>query len=208
MLNLKPLYPAVLLSILIHGVLIMGVIAIWPHSSAKGEGTVMLLEAIDEQTQIQQSAQTASASASQSNLEPQEPSKQSPFGKKAEAQTTQSEQQSERTASQASTSNKGSLEDQSGKAPTPSSQYQQALLKHLLNKIDSAPVTGKAHVHITVISAGIATQVNIEVITGGATYKNWLRSKVLNANPFPPIPKSVTQRPFSTTLPIEHQLDK
>jgi len=207
-LKLDRLYIAILLSIVIHGVLIAGLIAVWPESSAKGDGTVMMLEAIDDQTQVQQSAQAATASQAQSNLESQEPSKQSPFGKKAQTQTTQSSQQPERTASQASTSNTGLLEDQSGQAPTPSSHYQQALLKHLLNKMDSAPVTGKANVHLTVMSAGIATQVNIEVTAGGMTYKNWLQSKVLNANPFPPIPASVTQRPFKTTLPIEHQLEK
>ncbi|MGR6874343.1 cell envelope integrity protein TolA [Pseudomonas sp. HK3] len=197
---------ALLLSIAVHGLVMIGAIWVWPSASSKGQGQVMLLEAVHEQTQEQPNTQArqTSAQSAQTNT----PSKKIALSGQQQAVKPQSSaskpQQAKQLQSKASSSNQGDLVDQSGKAQTPQEQYQQQLLKHLLNKMGSAPVTGKANIGITLMPAGVAIQVKIDVLEGSPHYQQWLQSKVLNANPFPAIPKELGVSEFKTTIPIEH----
>ena len=166
----------------------------------------MLLEAVNQQTKV--SPNSHARQASNASLQTNTQAKPSDLaGKRAQANpqsNVNKPQQTEQLQTTASSSNQGSFEDQSGKTQTPQDAYQQQLLKHLLNKMGSAPETGKANIRLTLMSAGIAIEVKIELLEGSARYQTWLKSKVLNANPFPAIPKELGQSQFSTTLPINH----
>jgi len=167
----------------------------------------MLLEAIHEQTQVQNAAASSKASkATNVNLAEEAPS-QAHGRKPKPSQTSPSAEQAQNIQADASSSNQGTLVDQSGKSPTPEDHYRQQIFKHLLNKMDSAPVNGKADISLTLIPAGIAIQIQIYVKKGGDIYGDWLRTKVLNANPFPAIPKSLRGGNFTTVIPISHETD-
>ncbi len=102
------------------------------------------------------------------------------------------------------TSNAGELVNQSGKELSAEKKYKNLVLSHFLKKAQSAPVDGAAIIHLTIIKAGIATQVSIEAIKGGERYKNWLQTQVLNANPFPPLPKHLNAAKHTLDLRISH----
>lgn len=201
---------ALVLSIAVHVLVIVGVIWVWPSASSKGQGQVMMLEAVHEQTHIQVSTRANQASEAISEISHQIKPPQKAVQENGQGQQTkptaslpQPTKIQQRQAN-ASSSNKGDLVDQSGKAQSPQEHYQQQLLKHLLNKMGSAPITGKANIKLTLMSAGIAIQVTIELIEGSPRYQQWLKSKVLNANPFPAIPKELGVSQFQTSIPIEH----
>jgi hypothetical protein len=193
-------------SIAVHGALAIGVFLVWPSASSKGEGQVMLLESINDETQVQPNTQARQAS--KLSVQTETPAKATQLnGNKSQAKPQSSLDKPQQTAqlqANASSSNQGRLVDQSGKAQSPQDAYQQRLLKHLLNKMGSAPVTGKANIQLTLMSAGVAIQVKVDLLEGSATYQQWLQSKVLNANPFPAIPKELGVSQFKTTIPIEH----
>lgn len=102
------------------------------------------------------------------------------------------------------TSNTGNLVDQSGKELSAEEKYKNLVLSHFLKKAQSAPVDGAATIYLTIIKAGIATQIRVEVIKGGSRYKNWLQTQVLNANPFPPLPKHLNTTKHTLDLGISH----
>ena len=102
------------------------------------------------------------------------------------------------------TSNSGELVNQSGKELSTEEKYKNLVLSHFLKKAQSAPIDGAAIIHLTIIKAGIATQVSIEVLKGGVRYKNWLQTQVLSANPFPPLPKHLNATKHTLNLGISH----
>ena len=169
----------------------------------------MLLEAVHEQTQIQ--VNTSQRLASASSPETQQTMKESKLdGKTKQAKPALSKpqpKQVQQVEAQASSSNKGALIDQSGKTPTPQDSYKQQLLKHLINKMEKSPVSGNAIIHLTLIPQGIAININVAVQEGGARYEQWIQQKVLNANPFPPIPKALGSGNFTTQIHIFTELD-
>ena len=191
---------------LVHGVIILALLVIWPDASSKGQGQVMLLEAVNQHTTLQPSAQPrqASEASMKTDTQSKDVNAQGERSKVKAASDISKVQQTEQRQTTATSSNQGRLEDQSGKTQTPQDAYQQQLLKHLLNKMGSAPEVGQANIQLTLMSAGIAIEVNIELLEGSATYERWLKSKVLNANPFPPIPKNLKQNQFHTQLKVNH----
>jgi hypothetical protein len=90
-----------------------------------------------------------------------------------------------------STSNKGMAFDQLGIDPTPQQQYRQLVTQHLLTKVKNSRSSGKAIIHLNILKIGIATYVKIELLEGPKSYQTWLKRQVLNANPFPVIPKNL-----------------
>lgn len=166
----------------------------------------MLLEAIHEQTQIHNAAASSKASkAANASLAEESPSA---HGRKPKPnQTSSGPNQTQNIQANASSSNQGALMDQSGQSATPEDSYNQQIFKHLLNKMDSAPVSGQANISLTLIPAGVAINIQITVKEGGDIYGSWLQTKVLNANPFPPIPKSLGGGHFTTVIPIAHQTE-
>lgn len=197
---------ALIASLVAHGLLFVAAYWVWPSASSKGEGQVMLLESIHDETQIQSQVQAHKASKLSVQTQAQ-PKAAQPKGSTESVKPSLSQnqpQQNNQPQQKASSSNQGSLIDQSGKTQTPQDAYQQALLKHLLNKMGSAPVTGKADIQLSIMSAGIAIEVQIKPIKGPIAYEKWLKSKVLNANPFPAIPKELGMSQFKTTISIEH----
>lgn len=199
---------ALMASLVAHGLLFVAVYWVWPSASSKGEGQVMLLESIHDETQIQPQIQAHKASKlsvqTQAQAKAAQPKGSTESVKPNPSLSQNQPQQNTQQQQKASSSNQGSLIDQSGKTQTPQDAYQQALLKHLLNKMGSAPVTGKADIQLSIISAGIAIEVQIKRIKGPVAYEQWLKSKVLNANPFPAIPKELGISQFKTTISIEH----
>ena len=170
----------------------------------------MLLEAVHEQTQIQ--LNTSQSLASAPSPETQQDMKEIKLnGQTKQAKPAVSKPQPKQTQqveAQASSSNKGALIDQSGKSPTPEDSYKQQLLKHLVNKMERSPVRGNAIIHLTLIPQGIAININVAVQEGGARYEQWIQQKVLNANPFPPVPKALGSGNFTTQIPIFTELDE
>ena len=102
------------------------------------------------------------------------------------------------------TSNAGELIDLSGKELTIEEKYKSLVLSHLLSKAKSAPVNGAAIIHISIIKAGIATNISIELTNGSERYKNWLQHQVLSANPFPPLPKNISVPVHKISFGISH----
>jgi protein TonB len=103
------------------------------------------------------------------------------------------------------TSNAGEQLDQSGKELSSEDKYKNLVLAHFLSKAQSAPINGEATIHITLIRAGIATQIKIEMIKGGKRYQNWLQRQILNANPFPAFPSDLKNATLQINLPIRHE---
>jgi outer membrane biosynthesis protein TonB len=201
---------ALFVSVVVHGAILVPIFLVWSSASSKGQGPVMLLEAVHEQTQIQ--VNTSQRLASASSPETQQTMKESKLeGKTKQAKPALSKpqpKQVQQVEAQASASNKGALIDQSGKSPTPEDSYKLQLLKHLTNKMEGAPINGNAIINLTLIPQGIAININVEVKDGGARYKQWVQHKVLSANPFPPIPKELGGGNFTTNIYLFHEPDE
>ncbi len=103
------------------------------------------------------------------------------------------------------TSNAGELINQSGKELTTEQEYKNQIYQHLLKKSQSAPYFGKANINLTLIKAGIATNITIELLEGSANYQKWLHLKVLSANPFPAFPKTLPGNTFTIKVKMYHQ---
>ena len=201
---------ALVVSIAVHGVFILGFFLVWPSASSKGQGQVMLLEAVHEHTKSQPNTQAQEAST-QSVQNAHKSNTVQINGKKQQAKAQSSinkPEQRQQLETKASSSNKGALVDQSGKSPTPEDSYKQQLLKHLTNKMEGAPVNGNAIIHLMLIPQGIAININIEVKDGGTRYKQWVQRKVLSANPFPAMPKVLGSGNFTTSIHLFHEPDE
>ncbi|MFT6261753.1 MAG: hypothetical protein ACJASH_002330 [Bermanella sp.] len=107
-----------------------------------------------------------------------------------------------------STSNKGITIDQSGIELTAQQLYRQLVTQHLLTKIKNSRSNGKATVHLNIMKIGIATHVKIELLAGPKSYKTWLKQQVLNANPFPVIPKSMNVTHVKLAIQVSHETEK
>ena len=103
------------------------------------------------------------------------------------------------------TNNTGEQLDQSGKELSTEDKYKGLVLNHLLKNSQSAPTHGSAKIHLTIIRAGIATQIKIELKQGSESYKAWLQRQVLSANPFPPMPKELPAQQHSLSFGISHE---
>jgi len=104
-------------------------------------------------------------------------------------------------------SNMGSDADMSGKALTAKELYQKQVLKHILKKVGSGPYFGSGMVDITLIRAGIAIQINIQLVEGSPQYKKWLNRQILSANPMPAFPRNITGSQLKLSFPIYHIKD-
>ncbi|WP_283785944.1 hypothetical protein QNI23_006760 [Bermanella sp. WJH001] len=201
---------AIFLSVAVHAAMLAAIFLVWPSASSKGQGQVMLLEAVHEQTQLQTHTPQSHASTPlpQTQKETQKTKLNGQTKQAKSAANKAQPKQVEQLQTQASSSNKGALIDQSGKSPTPEDSYKQQLLKHLVNKMEKSPVSGNAIINLTLIPQGIAININVAVQEGGARYEQWIQQKVLNANPFPPIPKALGSGNFTTQIHIFTELDE
>ena len=98
----------------------------------------------------------------------------------------------------------GSDLDLSGKELSAQARYRQRVLKHLLNNMSSAPALGSAEVKLTLMSAGVAIKVVIELSSGTEEYKQWLKWRILGANPYPSFPSEFEQSSLILSFPISH----
>ena len=73
----------------------------------------------------------------------------------------------------------GSDLDLSGKELSAQARYRQRVLRHLLSNMSSAPALGSAEVKLTLMSAGVAIKVVIELSSGTEEYKQWLKWRIL-----------------------------
>mgnify|MGYP000570469726 CR=1 FL=1 len=101
-------------------------------------------------------------------------------------------------------SNTGENIDMSGKELTAMEKYQKQVLQHILKKIGSAPYFGSARVELTLMRAGIATQIRVKLMDGPSNYQSWLNHKILSANPMPAFPKSIMESQLKLSFPIHH----
>jgi hypothetical protein len=213
-LNSDQLMPiAMAISVGLHLVFIMAMFA-QPDSkqqSSLGNGQVILLEHIvDQPTKItDHTANTIAASESAERLPDAKPN-----GKKIDTESSSAINSIKVTSPHAknqtaqTTSNKGVAIDQSGTDATPQQQYRQLVTQHLLKKIKSAGSYGKATVNLNILKMGIATHVTIELLDGPKSYQGWLKSQVLNANPFPVIPSGLNLPSIKLAIQVSHQIDE
>ena len=103
---------------------------------------------------------------------------------------------------------KGALIDQSGKAPTAKDQYRQVVLQHILKKTENSQYFGSAVVNLEIIPAGFAINVHVTGLSGSPNYPNWLKGKILNANPMPNVPPSLKSGNLKLEIKISHILDE
>ncbi|MEH6346645.1 MAG: hypothetical protein V7785_16245 [Bermanella sp.] len=103
------------------------------------------------------------------------------------------------------TSNAGVLLNQSGKEVTVEQEYESLIYQHLLKKSQSAPYFGKAIINLTLIRAGVATSISVELLEGSRNYQKWLHLKVLSANPFPAFPRALPGDTFTINVKMIHE---
>ncbi len=85
------------------------------------------------------------------------------------------------------------------------SPYEQAVFNHLLSKIDSTPVGGRATLKLTIMPAGIAFDIKI-LAADTARYGDWVRKMALSANPYPAF-KPTAHEPANrvVVISVNHQ---
>jgi hypothetical protein len=187
---------AIVISVVLHFVFFI-IIYYQPNEnlqSSFGNGQVILLENMTAQPTKNSTSSVDTVAASKNDVAPS-PSPSIPKGIKLNTALSEAfdskDVKSPDTKNQTSksTSNKGMAFNQSGIDPTPQQQYRQLVTQHLLTKVKSSRSTGKAIIHLNILKVGIATYVKIELLEGPKSYQTWLKRQVLNANPFPVIPK-------------------
>ncbi len=212
------LLSCIAISMALHGLVIFWTDSDAPQQSSKGSSHTILLESISkkmpkinpkpkEEPKPQSSLSTTELSA----LSVVSPSiagnTKKIINEKKLTQKSKPEQSNKPIRQNRKvTSNSGDLADQSGKDLSVEQQYQQAIYSHLLKKSENSPYWGEASVQLTLIRAGIATQINIELIDGPKEYKKWIQLKILGANPFPAFPKSMTGQQFTMSVTLKHEL--
>lgn len=203
---------AILLSLLLHGLLLLPFN--WfekkPLASSAGHGQVILLDAKsiqpipskDDTNEQQVLDSQQGDSKSQKSV-----TKDSQISEIAAAKDLQSKEKAQQKIKQ-QTANQGSLEDQSGKALSPTHDYRILIYQHLLNKMQSVPYNGKAKIELDLLSMGVASQVKVTVLEGQVRYGRWVKKVVLSANPFPPAPPALKgQGIIKMELVLTHQPD-
>lgn len=205
-----PLLLALILSTGLHGLAIFWQWIDSPTLSSLGTGQVLLLEHVPElpakneyepETKIK-SQQSGSVSKDTGLIGPKEKVETT-----SNKNLTEVKSDSPVNKQAGAPKSKGSLVDQSGKAPTASDLYQQQVLQHILKKAESSRFYGAAVVKLHIISVGFATQVEVIQISGDAGYGLWLKGQVLNANPMPKVPKELGSGGINLEIQISHVLD-
>ena len=204
---------AIAISVIIH-LIVLAVMFFQPDTqqqSSLGKGQVILLEhvaiqptKISDHTQDTQAASQKSDNAQTTGIN----GKQTQPIETMTQQTLQVNSPHLETRKAQSTSNKGALADQSGKDATPQTRYRQLVTQHLLKKIKNAPNQGQAIVHLNILKMGIATRVDIQLISGPKRYQQWLNRQVLNANPLPPFPSDIKKASLKLAIKISHQTEQ
>lgn len=107
------------------------------------------------------------------------------------------------------TSNQGSQINQSGKSLTPAQSYEIVVQQHLLKNIQNAPYFGKAHINLSIMKSGMAIQVTVGILEGPKAYGEWLKRVVYAANPFPKVPKALSDKGLhSVKIILQHEADQ
>lgn len=204
------LWIAIILSVALHLILFM-VISLQPNDkeqSSLGNGKIILLEHVaDQPTKISEQLVDTQA-ASQKTDQNQN---KGINGQQSEAlenriqQTVQVDSPHKENSKAQSTSNKGTLIDQSGTEQTPQERYRQLVTQHLLKRIKSSPTQGEATVHLNILKMGIATRVDVKLISGPISYQTWLNRQVLGANPLPAFPSDIKKASLKLAIKIAHQ---
>ena len=181
------------------------------QQSSLGKGQVILLEHVANQpTKISEHTQDTQA-ASQKSDQAQTMGmngKQTQPIENIRQQTIQINSPHLETRKAQSTSNQGAIADQSGKDATAQAHYRQLVTQHLLKKIKNAPNQGQAIVHLNILKMGIATKVDIQLISGPKHYQQWLNRQVLNANPLPSFPNNIKKASLQLAIKISHQTEQ
>jgi len=84
------------------------------------------------------------------------------------------------------------------------SPYEQAVFNHLLSKIDSTPVGGRATLQLTIMPAGIAFDIKI-LAADTAQYGDWVRKMALSANPYPAFKNTANNGNRVVVISVNHQ---
>lgn len=203
---------AIAISVVLHFVFFI-IIYYQPNEklqSSFGSGQVILLENMADQPtkNVTSSVDTVAASKSGTALSPSKPK-----GLKLNTELSEAfdsiDVKSPDTKNQTakSTSNKGMAFDQLGTDPTPQQQYRQLVTQHLLSKVKNSRSSGKAIIHLNILKIGIATYVKIELLEGPNSYQTWLKRQVLNANPFPVIPKNLGLGNITLAIQVSNTTD-
>jgi len=199
----------------LHGLVIFYAFVDDSQQSAKGEQYTLLLEtsqqpyprAINEKSTGSNSSILKQPSIQQTTT-PQVQSEQSEnpiqLTTKAVPKNISTLKAQREGSSNTIKSNAGENIDLSGKELSAVEKYQKRVLQHILKKIGSAPYFGSARVELTLMRAGIATQVRVILINGPSDYQSWLNHKILSANPMPAFPKNMMESQIKLNFPIHH----
>jgi len=191
---------AIVFSAALHGLLFLSIPYFHPKASSKGSQHVILLE---EQTRKHATKQT-----SVTQTEPPLPQTANKTHSPPTTETIEEPKITQNTKAQppqVAMQSTGSTIKQNAQSDTPTDEYRHTLIQHLLAHMGPSPSLGKVDIHASIMQAGIMYQVKIEQVRGNEQYRKWVESKVLNANPYPPLPNNITQRPLRITFSVSHE---
>ncbi len=183
------------------------------EQSSKGEQYTLQLETSKQPTtHIKNDKHTKqSSNIKQPLIQPptlqapaKQPEKTAPLNTKATPDKAPTPKAQSKAPSNNIKSNTGENIDMSGKELTAVDRYQKRVLQHILKKIGSAPYFGSASVELTLMRAGIATHIRVNLMNGPSDYQAWLNHKILSANPMPAFPKNMKESHLTLSFPIHH----
>jgi hypothetical protein len=182
------------------------------QASSVGSNRIILLQSsqlkpIPSKHELTQSAQTKASGQTKEQKE-----KAKPKGQGLKQNQTSSEKQASKNQAakiKQITSNQGSQVNQSGKSLTPAQNYKILVQQHILKHIKNAPYFGKAHLNLGIMASGMAIKIKVEILEGPKAYGEWLKRTVYAANPFPKVPKALSNKGLHfINITLQHKQDQ
>ncbi len=209
------LFSCLVISGALHSLVIFYAFISETEQSAKGEQYTLLLEAGQKTNTKVKNAQNTGPNASKPKessiptpttpqVQTEQPKDPAMLSTKAAPINNSKPNNPSEASNNNLKSNAGDNIDMSGKELTAAEKYQKRVLQHILKKIGSAPYFGSAQVELTLMRAGIAIQIRVELINGPDEYRSWLNHQILSANPMPAFPKNMTESQIKLSFPIHH----
>lgn len=190
---------ALLISIVFHGLLFVQWQSEKPQASSKGSAHILLLEDSKHwQSESQKLVHKKQEDSSMINA------------KTSQQQTTQAKTQANQIHSEdrrVQFTKTGQDKDLSGTVLTAEQSYRNAVIQHLLTTMEEAPTLGQTSVTIWLMPSGIAYKIKTDASSENQNYKDWVKKKVLSANPYPPIPEDISTSNLMLRFEVSHQAD-
>ena len=205
---------AVSLSILFHlGLILPAWYFMAPEkASSLGSNRIILLQSSQLKPTPSKHKITQSAQTKATGQETEQQEKPQSKGRGLQQKKTSSEKQASKNQTakiKQITSNQGSQVNQSGKSLTPAQNYKILVQQHILKHIKNAPYFGKAHLNLGMMASGMAIKIKVEILEGPKAYGEWLKRTVYTANPFPKVPKALSNKGLHfIDVTLQHKQDQ